>query len=339
MYHEIEQVNMYKPSNVMVTGGAGFIGSHFVDLLCETYPHYNVVIFDKLDYCASKKNINPESTLVTGDICRFEDVANALANHDIDTVVHFAAQSHVDTSFGNSLTFTHTNVFGTHVMLEAARSYGKIKRFIYVSTDEVYGDMSHGLGEGLHETSVLAPNNPYASSKAGAEMICRSYTMSYKMPIIITRGNNVYGPRQHTEKLIPCMVTRILDGESLPIHGEGDALRSYLYVSDVVNAFDKILHHGKDGETYNIGTDEERSVLNVVNDIVRVMGADKRHIEFVTDRKFQDKRYFVKSDKLNALGWYPQIDWQYGLQTTIKWYSSIDHDVYWQPKKGFRSWP
>jgi dTDP-glucose 4,6-dehydratase len=322
----------YTPKNILVTGGAGFIGSHFVQLLSQKYPAYNVVVLDKMDYCASQQNlvgVNSNVKLIVGDICDLECLTNALTTFDIDTVVHFAAQSHVDTSFGNSLTFTHNNVYGTHVLLEASRSHGKIKRFVNVSTDEVYGDLSLGLKEGLKEGSVLEPTNPYAASKAGAEMVCRSYIKSYKMPIIITRGNNVYGRGQHPEKLIPKMITLIKDGKDLPIHGDGTALRSYLHVSDVARAFDTVLHCGKDHEIYNIGTEVERSVKDVVCDIVRMTGYDASRIRFVEDRPFQDKRYFVRSDKLAALGWKQQVDWEAGMCDTINWYGVVDAKTYW----------
>ena len=327
----------YAPFNVLVTGGAGFIGSHFVRLVSRKYPAYNVVVFDKMDYCASEHNIIDDETgrasdnvaLVKGDICDYDALTATLKSFEIDTIVHFAAQSHVDTSFGNSLSFTRNNVFGTHVLLEAARSYGKIRRFINVSTDEVYGDLSLGLSEGLGETSLLEPTNPYAASKAGAEMICRSYTKSYKMPIIITRGNNVFGNNQHVEKLIPKMMSLIKKGADLPIHGDGSALRSYLHVDDVARAFDIILHRGEDGETYNIGTEVERSVKDVVSDIVGMMGYNNGRVYHVDDRPFQDKRYFVKSDKLAALGWSQQVDWETGLRRTVDWYSAVDTDLYW----------
>ncbi len=323
---------MYTPSNLFVTGGAGFIGSHFVNLLLDKYPDYNVVVYDKMDYCASLNNLLRTATnlrIVEGDICDHVKVLDTMRLYNIDTVVHFAAQSHVDSSFGNSISFTLNNTFGSHVLLEASRVYGKIRRFINVSTDEVYGETSLGKSEGLVESSVLEPTNPYASSKAAAEMICTAYINSYKMPIIITRGNNVYGNCQHPEKLIPKIISNILNNKELTVHGDGDALRSYLHVSDVARAFDVILHHGTTNEIYNIGTSTERSVLSVVKDLIRIMGYDPKRIQHVQDRPFQDRRYFVASDKLGALGWRQQVGWEEGLLSTIDWYKGIDCDTYW----------
>jgi UDP-glucose 4,6-dehydratase len=332
------------PKNILITGGAGFIGSHFVELLSERYREYTMVVYDVMDYCASSENLgqcrgNDNVTLVKGDIVDYDAVRETLTAFDIDTIVHFAAQSHVDSSFGNSLSFTQNNAFGTHVLLEAARSHGKIGRFVNVSTDEVYGETSVGLSEGLtEESSVLEPTNPYSAAKAAAEMICHAYAYSYKMPIIITRGNNVYGGRQHPEKLIPKMITRIQERDfPLPIHGDGSAVRSYLHVSDVARAFDVILHKGVTGEIYNIGTSVERSVKSVVDDIMRLMKEDDTStvrvesevIDYVPDRPFQDRRYFVSSDKLMRLGWTQQIDWDTGLRSTIEWYKQHDWQSYW----------
>jgi dTDP-glucose 4,6-dehydratase len=324
---------MYKPCNILVTGGAGFIGSHFVNLILAKYPAYKVVVYDKMDYCASKLNLITTSSgqlsLVEGDICDYAKVLDALETHNIDTVVHFAAQSHVDSSFGNSLSFTMNNTYGSHVLLEAVRVYGKVARFVNVSTDEVYGETSLGKAEGLVEHSVLEPTNPYASSKAAAEMVCTAYINSYKMPIIITRGNNVYGNAQHIEKLIPKVITSILEEQDIQVHGDGGALRSYLHVSDVARAFDVIMHRGTLGETYNIGTSTERSVVSVVYDLIKILKYDSARITHVQDRPFQDRRYFVASDKLGALGWKEQVSWEDGLKSTIEWYKSRDWKTYW----------
>ncbi len=324
---------IYKPKNILITGGCGFIGSHFTELLSDRYPDYNLVVYDKFDYCATQKNLEScvrRIQIIKGDICDFDRVTNTIKENDIDTIVHFAAQSHVDSSFGNSLSFTHNNTYGTHVLLEASRKTNIIKRFIYVSTDEVYGETSVDKMEGLTEDgSVLKPTNPYSAAKAGAEMMCYAYINSYKFPIIITRGNNVYGPRQHVEKLIPKIITYIQDKKNLPIHGEGTAIRSFLYVKDVANAFDIILHHGEINEIYNIGTDRERDVMSVVEDICDKMEYSKSHIQHVEDRLFNDRRYFIGVDKLHKLGWKENTPWAQGLEETIKWFDENDWRTYW----------
>ncbi|GBF97697.1 GDP-L-fucose synthase [Raphidocelis subcapitata] len=231
----------YTPTSVLITGGCGFIASHVVLQLCKKYPELKVVVLDKMDYCASVRNIQEALALgnckfVKGDIQSMDLLTFVLAAEKIDTVMHFAAQTHVDNSFGNSLAFTMNNTYGTHVLLEAARKAGSIRRFINVSTDEVYGETSLGKDEGLQEHAMLDPTNPYSAAKAGAEMMCKAYMTSYKMPIIITRGNNVYGPHQFPEKLIPKFIIRASRGSDLPIHGDGDSVRSYLYVEDVARA-------------------------------------------------------------------------------------------------------
>jgi dTDP-glucose 4,6-dehydratase len=318
---------MYIPKNVLVTGGAGFIGSHVVDRLVKL--GYNVVVLDKFDVCSSKHRAGVENVhTVRGDIRDMKVVSDILRDHKIDTVMHFAAATHVDNSFGNSLEFTINNVYGTHALLEACRIYGKIRRFINVSTDEVYGT-KEGCSD---ENSTLEPTNPYSAAKAGAEMMCKAYATSYDMPIIISRGNNVYGPGQYPEKLVPKMLLLSLCSppRDLPVHGDGSALRSFLYISDVVEAFDLILHYGLIGETYNIGTKKEMSVLDVVRSI-RDTYSSKSNIVNVKDRAFNDKRYFIGFEKLSALGWSQEVDWEEGLALTAAWYSSEFADA-WNKK-------
>lgn len=315
--------------NILITGGAGFIGSHVARLLAVEYPSYHIVVLDKLDYCASMCNVPIGVEFVRGDVQSFDLVCHVLKRHAIDHVMHFAAQTHVDNSFGNSLAFTLNNTYGTHVLLEACREAGTIKRFVNVSTDEVYGDTSHGAEDGLAEHSILEPTNPYSAAKSGAEMICKSYMHSYGMPIIVTRGNNVYGPGQFPEKLIPRLVVRGLRGRTLPIHGDGSARRSYLYVEDVARAFDIILHKGVDGEVYNIGIDSEKTALDVAKDIAARLSLPSDRIEFVRDRAFNDTRYYIGSQKLHALGWTPRVGWEEGLSRTIEWYKNIVPEAYW----------
>jgi len=243
---------------------------------------------------------------------------------DIDVVIHFAAESHVDNSLGNSLVFTKSNTYGTHILLEAARA-NNIKKFIHISTDEVYGDVLEGSSK---ETDKLAPNNPYSASKAAAEMIVMSYLKTYKMPIIITRGNNNYGPYQYPEKIISRFVTNLLLGRKLPLHNP-HPVRTYLHVMDCVRAIDVILHHGKVGEIYNIGTKDEYTNLEITQKILNYFGKDESYIEAVDDRPFNDLRYSVDISKLQALGWKQEIDFEQGFKETVQWY--VDNEEWWRP--------
>lgn len=272
----------------------------------------------------------PNFRFVKGDIQSPDLMVHILQSENIDTVMHFAAQTHVDNSFGNSLAFTLNNAHGTHVLLEACRVYGQIRRFINVSTDEVYGETSYGKEEGLTESSRLEPTNPYSSAKAGAELIARAYYTSYRLPVIVTRGNNVYGPHQFPEKMIPKFILRAVRGLDLPIHGDGQAVRSYLYVDDVADAFLTILRRGKVGSVYNIGTEKERSIVDVANDISLSLGLDPKHlIRHVNDRPFNDRRYFISTRKLSELGWIEKTSWQDGLNKTVEWYTKVNPSLYW----------
>jgi UDP-glucose 4,6-dehydratase len=326
--------DVYTPKNILVTGGAGFIGSHVVLKLVSNNPNYKVVVLDKLDYCASLRNLDavadkPNFKFVKGDIQSADLVRHILESEEIDTVMHFAAQTHVDNSFGNSLAFTMNNTYGTHVLLEAARTYGNIKRFINVSTDEVYGESSMGSATGLGETSTLEPTNPYSAAKAGAEMLAKAYITSYNLPVIITRGNNVYGPHQFPEKLIPKFILRANRGMDLPVHGDGMSTRSYMFVEDVADAYICVLHRGDVGETYNIGTQKERTVLSVASDIAKRFNLPEDKVGHVKDRMFNDRRYFICDKKLHALGWEEKTSWEDGLQRTIDWFLAKSDASYW----------
>jgi len=315
--------------NILITGGAGFMGSDFVRFMVSKYPKYNFINYDKLTYAADLKNLkdieNKENyKFVVGDVCDFKLLVNILK--DIDCVIHLAAESHVDNSIGNSLIFTMSNTYGTHVLLEAAR-LNNIKKFLHVSTDEVYGDIEEGS---FKEDSTLNPNNPYSASKAGAEMIVRSYYKTYKMPIIIVRGNNVFGPRQYPEKIIPAFITRLLENKKIPLHGDGSNIRTYIYVDDFSNALDIVFNNGKLGEIYNIGTSNEKSNLEIAKLILNKLGKDKSYIEFVKDRPFNDKRYSVDITKIKELGWKQQYSFEDALNDTIKWYT--DNKEWWKNK-------
>jgi UDP-glucose 4,6-dehydratase len=294
-----------------------------------------VVVLDKLDYCATLNNLaavrsTPNFRFVKGDIQSADLVVHVLQAEGIDAVMHFAAQTHVDNSFGNSLAFTLNNTYGTHVLLEACRLYGRVQRFVNVSTDEVYGETSLGKAEGLQESSALEPTNPYSAAKAGAEMIAHAYLTSYRLPVITTRGNNVYGPHQFPEKMIPKFTMRAMRGAELPVHGDGQAVRSYLYVDDVAEAFLVVLARGAVGETYNIGTHRERSVLDVARDVCALFDMDPgSKVRHVRDRAFNDRRYYICDRKLAELGWREKTSWEEGLRRTVDWYVVNAAPGYW----------
>jgi len=323
----------YVPKSLLLTGGAGFIGSHVCNYFTSKYPDLHIVCLDVMDYCANMKNLEPSLknknfTFIKGNILNIELVSLIMTVPKIDTVLHFAAQSHVDRSFGNSLEFTQTNVLGTHTLLECSKRYG-IKRFIHVSTDEVYGEVLKGRAD---EMAILSPTNPYACSKAGAEFICQAYIRSFHLPIIITRGNNVFGPHQFPEKVIPKFTLLLNEKKKCCIHGKGEGLRNFLHTSDVARAFDIILHKGKIHEIYNIGTDFEISVYEMTKKLIKIMkmpGNPEDWIEHVQDRAFNDSRYMIDSSKLISLGWKPYQDSSFDelLEETVHWY--LDHPNYW----------
>ena len=255
-----------------------------------------------------------------------------MRSEEIDTVMHFAAQTHVDNSFGNSFEFTENNIRGTHVLLETIKTLGTIKRFLHVSTDEVYGESSYEMDKAnVEAASLLEPTNPYSATKAGAEMLVMAYGRSYGLPYVITRGNNVYGPHQYPEKAIPKFIMLARNGARIPIHGDGQATRSYMHVADAASAFDTILHKGELKGVYNIGAHEERTVLSVARDIGVALGVDiDKTITHVQDRKFNDRRYFIDCSKLLALGWTQKVSWEEGLKETIEWYTKNDEKSgYW----------
>jgi len=325
-----------KKMRILVTGGCGFIASHLVNLLVEKYPDYKIINLDKLDVCSSLKNCEksqqkPNYKFVKGNICSPDLVNYVLKTENIDTIIHAAAQSHVDSSFGNSLSFTQNNIVGTHVLLESAYAIG-IKRFLHISTDEVYGNCD---GERKTESSSTNPTNPYSASKAAAESLVQGYINSFDFPAIISRGNNVYGPYQYTEKLIGKMTSRLKMNRPCCIHGDGSNKRHFLHVEDAVSAIDIILHHGKVGEIYNMGSKDEFTNIDLVKKIINIMkpGEDPQNwIEFVKDRPFNDVRYYLTYDKLSALGWVQKKDFNTGLLETIDWYKSISPEKYWSPE-------
>ena len=315
---------------LLVTGCCGFIGSNFVNYYFNENSDVEIVNLDAMYYCASQNNIKEnirESKryhLVKGNLCSFDLISNVLEIYNIDTVIHFAAQSHVQNSFDNALQYTSDNVVGTHTLLEACRKYGKIQKFIHISTDEVYGEsMLSENEEKKNEDSVLCPTNPYAATKAAAELIAKSYYHSFKMPIIITRGNNVYGPNQYPEKLIPRFIQQLLKGEQVTIQGDGSNVRAFLHVNDVCSALKLILEKGKIGEIYNIGSDDhhEYTVTQIahmlIEKITKTTDYDKWicHIE---DRPFNDKRYYISNQKVKDLGWTILTDFDNGIDEVIQ---------------------
>jgi dTDP-glucose 4,6-dehydratase len=332
-------------SNILVTGALGFIGSNFVNYFAKKYPKINIIILDKNDYCSSIDNIeknNVNVKIIIGNILDCKCVDELLHETHIDTIIHFAAQSHVDNSFCNSIAFTENNILGTHKLLETTRIYHEktnlIQKFIHVSTDEVYGEV---LDDTVRtETSILDPTNPYAASKAGAEFIAKSYYHSYKIPIIITRANNVYGINQYPEKVIPKFICQLLNNEKITLHGTGASRRNFIHVDDVSTAYETILLHGKIGEVYNISAADkhEYSMMELAQMLINLSVSRETEysihpflhnekklddmITYVEDRKFNDIRYYTSSEKLEQLGWKPiKIDFKNNLEELIKWYA------------------
>ncbi|XP_043694803.1 trifunctional UDP-glucose 4,6-dehydratase/UDP-4-keto-6-deoxy-D-glucose 3,5-epimerase/UDP-4-keto-L-rhamnose-reductase RHM1-like [Telopea speciosissima] len=329
----------YKPHAILITGGAGFIASHVTNRLVKNHPDYKIVVLDKLDYCSSIRNLlparsSPNFKFVKGDITSPDLVNYLLIAEGIDTIMHFAAQTHVDNSFGNSFEFTKNNIYGTHVLLEACKAARpKVKRFIHVSTDEVYGETEADAIAGNLEASQLLPTNPYSATKAGAEMLVMAYARSYGLPVVTTRGNNVYGPNQFPEKLIPKLLLLAMRGQKLPIHGDGSNVRSYLYCEDVAEAFDVVLHNGQVGNVYNIGTTRETRVIDVAQNICDLFNLDSnKAITFVENRPFNDQRYFLDTKKLSVLGWSEKTSWEEGLRKTKEWY--IAYSDWWGDVSG-----
>ena len=315
---------------LLVTGCCGFIGSNFVNYYFNENSDVDIINLDAMYYCASQNNIKENIRkskryhLVKGNLCSFDLISNVLEIYNIDTVIHFAAQSHVQNSFDNALQYTSDNVVGTHTLLEACRKYGKIQKFIHISTDEVYGESMLSVNEEKkNEDSVLCPTNPYAATKAAAELIAKSYYHSFKMPIIITRGNNVYGPNQYPEKLIPRFIQQLLKGEQVTIQGDGSNVRAFLHVSDVCSALKLVLENGKIGEIYNIGSDDhhEYTVSQVAHILIEKIIGTKDYdkwISYIQDRPFNDKRYYISNQKVKDLGWTILTDFDNGIDEVIQ---------------------
>ncbi len=316
----------------LITGGCGFIGSSFILRLLATDRRAHVVNLDKLTYAGNSANLrdiehDPRYRFVHGDICDPALVDGLLP--EVDAVVNFAAETHVDRSLMQPGSFIQTDVFGTHILLEAARRHSNVKRFLHISTDEVYGDVPEGAAS--LETDALHPRSPYSASKAGGEMQCRAYVETYGLPVIIARPANNVGPRQHIEKFVPLCTTNALNDEPLPIYGDGRQVRDWLFVEDNCEALDLLLREGQPGETYNIGADNHRYNIEVAEAILEAVDKPRSLIRFVEDRAGHDRRYCVDFAKIRGLGWTPRHDFSAGLARTVRWY--VENRWWWEPTR------
>ena len=308
-------------TTLLVTGGAGFIGSCFVRHELKKHPDYKIINLDALTYCGNIENLNdvkdnPNYTFVHGNICDRKLVRELVA--ESDCIVNFAAESHVDNSIKHPEIFVETNVQGTLNLLQAGKELG-VERYLQVSTDEVYGTL--GKTGYFYETTPLAPNSPYSASKASADMLVRAYRETYGLPTLNTRCSNNYGPYQYPEKLIPFFISQLLKGEKVPVYGDGLNVRDWLYVYDHCEAIDVVLHKGKIGEVYNIGGHNEKTNMEITHLILEAMGKDESSIKYVKDRLGHDRRYAISNNKITAkLGWKPSITFEQGIKLTINWY-------------------
>ena len=320
--------------NILVTGAAGFIGANFVEYFVNKHPDYKVVVVDKLTYAGNMANLDKVKDKISfekADICDFEKMKEIFDKYDINGVIHFAAESHVDNSIKNPFVFTHTNVIGTHTLLETAKQKwgeGSENKFVHISTDEVYGALDFD-GTFFTEQTKYQPHSPYSASKAGSDHFVRAFHDTYGMPVIVTNCSNNYGPYQFPEKLIPLFINNIRHGKALPVYGKGENVRDWLYVVDHARAIDIIFHKGKIAETYNIGGFNEWTNIDLIKVIIKTVdrllgnpeGTSDHLITYVTDRKGHDLRYAIDSNKLkNELGWEPSLQFEEGIEKTVRWY-------------------
>lgn len=318
--------------NILVTGGAGFIGSNFARYMIHKYPEYKIVVFDKLTYAGNINNLldihdEPRFRFVRGDIADKHALAAAIQEHEIDAIVNFAAESHVDRSILEPDAFVHTDVVGAYVLLETARRMG-LERVAQVSTDEVYGSIP--VGE-FREGDALEPNSPYAASKAGGELMVRAYHETYGLNTVVTRGSNTFGPYQYPEKVASLFITNAIDDEPLPLYGDGNQVRDWLYVEDHCAGIDLALHRGEPGGVYNLGGGNERRNLEVTQLILELLGKPESLIRQVADRPGHDRRYALDCAKIKALGWRPLWTFEQAMAETVAWYTR--NEWWWRPIK------
>jgi len=317
---------------ILVTGGAGFIGGNFVQFMVKKYPQYKIYNLDVLTYAGDlTKHREIEKIdnyfFTKMDISDRKEIITLFEQEKFDYVIHFAAESHVDRSITDPEIFVRTNVLGTQVLLDAAKEF-RVKKFVHVSTDEVYGELDFNPTTFFTEETPLQPNSPYSASKASSDLLVRSYYETFGLPINITRCSNNYGPYHFPEKLIPLTISRVLNEQKVPVYGDGKNIRDWLHVIDHCAAIDLIMHEGIAGEVYNVGGHNERTNLEVVQGIIRTLGKSEELIEFVTDRIGHDKRYAIDPTKLENLGWKPSYTFETGIAQTIKWY--LDNKDWWE---------
>ncbi|NKQ38973.1 MAG: dTDP-glucose 4,6-dehydratase [Methanosarcinales archaeon] len=309
---------------IIITGGAGFIGCNFVKMIVNKYPDYEIKVLDNLSYSGSLKNLEGVSdkiTFIKGDITDKNDVENALK--DVDAVIHFAAESHVDNSIENPENFIKTNIFGTYTLLECARK-NDINKFLHISTDETYGSIESGS---FKETDMLDPASPYSASKAGSDLLVNAYHTTYGLNTLITRSSNNFGPFQYPEKLIPVLIKNAIYDKPLPIYGDGLNIRDWIFVDDNCSGVDMVFHKGKIGEIYNIGGGNEKTNLEITQLILKELGKSEELISFVKDRLGHDRRYSISISKIKSLGWKPEWKFEDALKYTIKWY--LNNKWFW----------
>jgi len=316
---------------LLITGGAGFIGSNFIRYIFNKYPDYKIINLDKLTYCGNLENLrdienNPNYAFVKGDIADGK-IVDQIVSRRPEAILNFAAESHVDRSILDPQSFIKTDILGTQTLLEAAKRH-QIERFIQISTDEVYGSIKEGS---FTEESPLRPNSPYAASKTGADLLVRAYQQTFGLPILITRSSNNFGPYQYPEKLIPLFVTNLLEGQKVPVYGDGQQIRDWLYVMDNCAGIDFVLHHGQIGDIYNISGHNERTNLEITQIILEQLTKDESSIEHVADRPGHDRRYSLDSTKLQKMGWHPRYEFGEAMAKTVQWYQ--DNPQWWQPLK------
>lgn len=319
--------------NILVTGGAGFIGANFVHYMLQHHADYNIIVYDKLTYAGNLENLeavkgDPRYQFVKGDICDAATVEQTVQEYDIDTIVNFAAETHVDRSIMNPDAFIQTSVYGTYVLLEAARKFD-LERYHQISTDEVYGHIPHG--QSSREGDKLDPRSPYSASKASADLLVNSYFITYGLPVTITRGSNNIGPFQYPEKVVPLFATNAIDNLPLPLYGDGRQMREYQYVQDHCEAIDLVLHKGALGEIYNVGTGEEMENVEMVEILLDTLDRPHSLIRHVEDRPGHDRRYSLNLDKIGALGWEPRHTGQDAVRKTAVWYR--DNEQWWRKIK------